>query len=43
MGVSLSIDGLVMVLLGGVETVVGPIVGALLYKLLSIWLDQQHR
>ncbi len=31
MGVSLSIDGLVMVLLGGVETVVGPIVGALLY------------
>ena len=38
MGVSLSIDGLVMVLLGGVETVVGPIVGALLYKLLSIWL-----
>ncbi len=38
MGVSLSIDGLVMVLLGGVETVVGPVVGALLYKLLSIWL-----
>ena len=38
MGVSLSIDGLVMVLLGGVETVAGPIVGALVYKLLSIWL-----
>ena len=43
MGVSLSIDGLVMVLLGGVETVVGPVVGALLYKLLSIWLISQHR
>ena len=38
MSVSTSIDGLVMVLLGGVETVSGPIVGAILYKLLSIWL-----
>jgi branched-chain amino acid transport system permease protein len=38
MGVSTSIDGLVMVLLGGVETVSGPIVGAIVYKLLSIWL-----
>ena len=38
MGVSTSIDGLVMVLLGGVETVSGPIVGAIFYKLLSIWL-----
>jgi branched-chain amino acid transport system permease protein len=38
MGVSTSIDGLVMVLLGGVETVSGPIVGAVVYKLLSIWL-----
>jgi branched-chain amino acid transport system permease protein len=38
MGVSTSIDGLVMVLLGGVETVSGPIVGAVFYKLLSIWL-----
>jgi len=38
MGVSTSIDGLVMVLLGGVETVSGPIVGASVYKLLSIWL-----
>jgi branched-chain amino acid transport system permease protein len=27
-----------MVLLGGVETVSGPIVGAVVYKLLSIWL-----
>lgn len=38
MSVSVSIDGLVMVLLGGVGTLVGPIVGALSYKLLSIWL-----
>jgi branched-chain amino acid transport system permease protein len=38
MSVSASIDGLVMVLLGGVETVSGPIVGAIVYKLLSIWL-----
>ena len=38
MSVSTSIDGLVMVLLGGVETVSGPIVGAVVYKLLSIWL-----
>ena len=38
MSVSTSIDGLVMVLLGGVETVSGPIVGAIVYKLLSIWL-----
>ena len=38
MGVSTSIDGLVMVLLGGVETVSGPIVGAVVYKPLSIWL-----
>jgi branched-chain amino acid transport system permease protein len=38
MGVSTSIDGLVMVLLGGVETVSGPIAGAVVYKLLSIWL-----
>jgi branched-chain amino acid transport system permease protein len=38
MGISTSIDGLVMVLLGGVETVSGPIVGAVIYKLLSIWL-----
>ncbi|HEY1783021.1 MAG TPA: ABC transporter permease [Roseiarcus sp.] len=38
MGVSTSIDGLVMVLLGGVETVSGPIIGAVFYKTLSIWL-----
>jgi branched-chain amino acid transport system permease protein len=41
MGISTSVDGLVMVLLGGVETVAGPIVGAIVYKLLAIWLISQ--
>jgi branched-chain amino acid transport system permease protein len=41
LGIPISIDGLVMVLAGGVETVAGPIVGALAYKLLSIWLISQ--
>ncbi len=36
--ISLSIDGLVMVLLGGVGTVSGGIVGAALYRSLSIWM-----
>lgn len=38
MGVSTSVDGLVMVLLGGVETVSGAMIGAIVYKALSIWL-----
>jgi len=38
LGISLSVDGLVMVLLGGIETVSGAIVGAIAYKALSIWL-----
>jgi branched-chain amino acid transport system permease protein len=38
LGISLSVDALVMVLLGGVETVSGAIVGAVVYKALSIWL-----
>jgi branched-chain amino acid transport system permease protein len=38
MGLPTSVDGLVMMLLGGVETITGPIVGALVYKALSIWL-----
>lgn len=38
MGIPTSIDGLVMVLLGGVETVMGPVVGAVVFKALSIWL-----
>jgi branched-chain amino acid transport system permease protein len=41
LGISLSVDALVMVLLGGVETVSGAIVGAIIYKALSIWLVSQ--
>jgi branched-chain amino acid transport system permease protein len=37
LGIPLSIDGLAMILLGGVGTVSGGIVGAALYKTLSIW------
>ncbi|HEY4204659.1 MAG TPA: ABC transporter permease, partial [Xanthobacteraceae bacterium] len=36
-GISLSVDALVMVLLGGVETVSGAVVGAIVYKALNIW------
>jgi branched-chain amino acid transport system permease protein len=38
LSISLSIDALVMVLLGGVETVSGAVAGAIVYKALSIWL-----
>jgi branched-chain amino acid transport system permease protein len=38
LGIPLSIDGLAMVLLGGVGTVAGGVVGAALYKSLSIWV-----
>jgi branched-chain amino acid transport system permease protein len=38
LGIPLSIDGLAMVLLGGVGTVAGGGVGAALYKSLSIWV-----
>jgi branched-chain amino acid transport system permease protein len=41
LGISLSVDALVMVLLGGVETVAGPVVGAIVYKALNIWLVSQ--
>ena len=42
LGVSLlSVDALVMVLLGGVETVPGAIFGAIVYKALNIWLVSQ--
>jgi branched-chain amino acid transport system permease protein len=41
LGISLSVDALVMVLLGGVETVSGPVVGAIVYKALNIWLVSQ--
>ena len=40
-GISLSVDALVMVLLGGVETVSGAVVGAVVYKALNIWLVSQ--
>src|SRR6202161_824333 len=38
LGISLSVDALVMVLLGGVETVSGAVVGAIAYKEINIWL-----
>jgi len=38
LGIPLSIDGLAMILLGGVGTVSGSIVGAAIYKSLSIWV-----
>jgi branched-chain amino acid transport system permease protein len=41
LGISLSVDALVMVLLGGVETVSGAIIGAIVYKALNIWLVSQ--
>src|SRR6476469_9473744 len=41
LGISLSVDALVMVLLGGVETVSGAVIGAVVYKALSIWLVSQ--
>ena len=41
LGVATSVDGLVMVLLGGIGTVSGSVAGALVYKMLSIWLVSQ--
>jgi branched-chain amino acid transport system permease protein len=41
LGIPLSIDGLVMVLLGGVGAVSGGVIGAALYKSLSIWVISQ--
>ncbi|MEP9350927.1 ABC transporter permease [Xanthobacter sp. KR7-225] len=38
LGIPLSVDALAMVLLGGVGTVIGPVPGAIVYKLLSIVL-----
>jgi len=40
-GISLSVDALVMALLGGVETISGAVVGAVVYKALNIWLVSQ--
>ena len=36
-----SIDGLVMVLLGGIHTVAGPVAGAAVYKFLAIFVTSQ--
>lgn len=41
LGIPISVDGLVMVLLGGIETVSGAVVGAVVYKSLAIWLMSQ--
>ncbi|MFG1463967.1 ABC transporter permease [Xanthobacter sp. DSM 24535] len=38
LGIPLSVDALAMVLLGGVETISGGVVGAIAYKLLTVWL-----
>jgi branched-chain amino acid transport system permease protein len=38
LAIPLSVDGLVMVLLGGIHTLAGPVVGAAAYKLLHIGL-----
>ncbi len=38
LAIPVSVDGLVMVLLGGIQTLNGPVVGAVLYKLLHIFV-----
>ncbi len=38
LGIPRSVDALVMVLLGGVETLTGPVVGAALFTLLQDWI-----
>lgn len=38
LGIPLSVDGLVMILIGGLETVAGPVVGSIAFKALTIWL-----
>src|SRR5690606_20928368 len=38
LGISVSVDGLVMMLLGGIESLSGPLVGAALYKTLQIFM-----
>jgi branched-chain amino acid transport system permease protein len=41
LSIPISVDGLVMVLLGGIETVSGAVIGAIVYKALAIWLMSQ--
>ena len=38
LGIPLSVDGLAMVLIGGVDTVLGGVVGAAVFRTLSIWM-----
>ncbi|SCY89978.1 ABC transporter permease [Rhizobium sp. NFACC06-2] len=38
LGIATSVDGLIMVLLGGFNTISGSVVGAVVYKIVSIWL-----
>ncbi|SIQ36375.1 amino acid/amide ABC transporter membrane protein 1, HAAT family /amino acid/amide ABC transporter membrane protein 2, HAAT family [Rhizobium sp. RU35A] len=38
LGIGTSVDGLIMVLLGGFGTVSGSVAGAIVYKMASIWL-----
>jgi branched-chain amino acid transport system permease protein len=40
LGIPRSVDALVMVLLGGVETLTGPVVGAALFTLLQDWISR---
>jgi branched-chain amino acid transport system permease protein len=37
LGIGLSVDGLVMALIGGVDTVLGGVVGAVVFRTFSIW------
>ena len=41
LGIGTSVDGLVMVLLGGIGTLSGGVAGAAVYKALSVWLISQ--
>ena len=41
LGISTSVDGLVMVLLGGIGSVSASVAGAVVYKALSVWLISQ--
>jgi branched-chain amino acid transport system permease protein len=40
LGIPRSVDALVMVLLGGVETLTGPVIGAALFTLLQDWITR---
>ncbi|HYN38406.1 MAG TPA: ABC transporter permease [Rhodospirillales bacterium] len=39
LAIPLSVDGLVMVLLGGLQTLTGPVVGAAVYKMMQVYLS----